>query len=295
MSRLIFNQLTTTPSDTDAGSSQLYLKDNGGLYLKNASNTEVALLTGADTTSVWVSGNGAGNINYTGGNVGIGTNDPKTPLHIISTNTLGATFTGATHGEGITITQSDYTANNYVSLLESSYDDSSLPPCVRIGTKFTGGGSDLVFCTSNNFAGGITNQAVTIGSSGKVGIGTTVPSELLSVAGAVSATTTAKAWARWDGTGGAHAEVAGATYNVSSIAYNGTGNFTVNLTTPSGFGNGMCVVGSAGDSNYSSADTNLNFRHDVSSDSAIDVIIATDAGADHSDCDQICLVAFNTQ
>ena len=86
------------------------------------------------------------------GNVGIGTDDPKTPLHIISTNTLGATFTGATHGEGITITQSDYTASNYVSLLEGSYDDSSLPPCVRIGAKFTGGGSDLVFGTSNNLS-----------------------------------------------------------------------------------------------------------------------------------------------
>ena len=136
---------------------------------------------------------------------------------------------------------------------------------------------------------------VTVTSGNKVGIGTDTPSELLSVAGAVSATTTAKAWARWDGTGGAHAEVAGATYNVSSIAYNGTGNFTVNLTTPSGFGNGMCVVGSAGDSNYNAADFNLNFRHDVSSSTTIDVVIATDAGKDHSDCDQICMVAFNTQ
>ena len=82
MSRIIFNQLTTTPSDTDAGSSQLYLKDDGNLYLKNASNTEVALLTGADTTSVWVSGNGAGNINYTGGNVGIGTKSSNGKLTV---------------------------------------------------------------------------------------------------------------------------------------------------------------------------------------------------------------------
>ena len=136
---------------------------------------------------------------------------------------------------------------------------------------------------------------VTVTSGNKVGIGTDTPSELLSVAGAVSATTTAKAWARWDGTGGAHAEVAGATYNVSSIANNGTGDFTVNLTTPTGFGNGMCVVGSAGDSNYSTATTNLNFRHDVSSNSTIDVVIATDAGLNQDACDQICLVAFNTQ
>ena len=109
----------------------------------------------------------------------------------------------------------------------------------------------------------------------------------------VSAVNTCKAWARWDGTGGGHAEVAGATFNVSSIAYNGTGNYTVNLTIPLAFGSGGCVVGSAGDSNYSSADTNLNFRHDVSSNSTIDVIIATDGGADHSDCDQISMAVFN--
>ena len=103
MSRLIFNQLTTTPSDTDAGSSQLYLKDNGGLYLKNASNTEVALLTGADTTSVWVSGNGAGNINYTGGNVGIGTASPVRALHIYHDDYAYTHFTTSEFSTGLDI------------------------------------------------------------------------------------------------------------------------------------------------------------------------------------------------
>ena len=231
----------------------MYLKDDGKLYIKNASNTEVALLTGTGAMPTVASGK-----------VGIGTASPAEILTL------------------------DSPSNTRLLLRESGANKGQV----------SAGGSGLYF---QNLAGDIHFRNVADGGtmiikdSGKVGIGTTVPSEMLSVAGAVSATTTAKAWARWDGTGGGHAEVAGATYNVSSIAYNGTGNFTVNLTTPSGFGNGMCVVGSAGDSNYSSADTNLNFRHDVSSDSAIDVIIATDAGADHSDCDQICLVAFNTQ
>lgn len=264
MSRLIFNQLSTTPSDTDAGSSQLYLKDNGGLYLKNASNTEVALLTGADTTSVWVSGNGAGNINYTGGNVGIGTTGPTEELHVVSDSTGTIRLDGSAVQLEI---QSQGSTRATIATLTNHP--------LRLSTQNT--------------------ERMVILGDGKVGIGSTVPSEMLSVAGAVSATTTAKAWARWDGTGGAHAEVAGATYNVSSIANNGTGDYTVNLTTHTGFGNGMCVVGSAGDSNYSGADTNLNFRHDVSSTTTIDVIVATDGGADHSDCDQICLVAFNTQ
>jgi hypothetical protein len=143
---------------------------------------------------------------------------------------------------------------------------------------------DVVIKTNNT-------TRVTIASGGDVSLPTTTCTTLS--APSVSAVNTCKAWARWDGTGGGHAEVAGATFNVSSIAYNGTGNYTVNLTIPLAFGSGGCVVGSAGDSNYSSADTNLNFRHDVSSNSTIDVIIATDGGADHSDCDQISMAVFN--
>ena len=143
---------------------------------------------------------------------------------------------------------------------------------------------DVVIKTNNT-------TRVTIASGGDVSLPSTTCTSLS--APSVSAVNTCKAWARWDGTGGGHAEVAGATFNVSSIAYNSTGNYTVNLTIPLAFGSGGCVVGSAGDSNYSGADTNLNFRHDVSSNSTIDVIIATDGGADHSDCDQISMAVFN--
>lgn len=255
MSRLIFNQLTTTPSDTDAGSSQLYLKDDGNLYLKNASNTEAPLLTGTSPFPTVSSGR----------------------LDVHGDVNFGVDGTGALQQESTTV-RFKHTSTGEVHLMtHDGNEDINLNSAGYI--QFEAAGTEAMRIDANN----------------KVGIGTTVPSELLSVAGAVSATTTAKAWARWDGTGGAHAEVAGATYNVSSIANNGTGDYTVNLTTATGFGNGMCVVGSAGDSNYSGADTNLNFRHDVSSTTTIDVIVATDGGADHSDCDQICLVAFNTQ
>jgi hypothetical protein len=73
VSRLIFNQLSTTPSDTDAGSSQLYLKDDGKLYIKNASNTEVALLTGTGAMPTVASGK-----------VGIGTTSPAEILTLDS-------------------------------------------------------------------------------------------------------------------------------------------------------------------------------------------------------------------
>jgi hypothetical protein len=116
------------------------------------------------------------------GNVGIGTTSPETPLHIVAANTLGSTFTGTVDGEGLRVAQSNYSASNYVSLVEAPYDDGQTAAHVRIGAMFDGSGSHLAFGTSNNFANGITNTAMFIDEVGKVGIGTTVPNNLLSMA-----------------------------------------------------------------------------------------------------------------
>jgi sorbitol-specific phosphotransferase system component IIA len=103
------------------------------------------------------------------GDVGIGETVPVTPLTIATTNKLGSTFTGNTNGEGLTVTQTDYTSGNYVSLVEAAYDDSNdANPNVRIGAMFDGGGSNLAFGTSNNYGTGITNTAMFINSSGAV-------------------------------------------------------------------------------------------------------------------------------
>ena len=111
------------------------------------------------------------------GDVGIGETAPVTPLTIATTNKLGSTFTGNTNGEGLTVTQTDYTSGNYVSLVEAPYDDSNdANPNVRIGVMFDGGGSNLAFGTSNNYGTGITNTAMFINSSGNVGINTASPS-----------------------------------------------------------------------------------------------------------------------
>lgn len=111
------------------------------------------------------------------GNVGIGESSPETPLHIVTANRLGSTFTGTVDGEGLRVDQSDYSSGNYVSLVEASYDDGQTVPHVRIGAMFDGGGSHLAFGTSNSFGSGITNTALFIAEDGDVGINTTSPGQ----------------------------------------------------------------------------------------------------------------------
>ena len=123
-------------------------------------------------------------VDSTNDRVGIGDSAPVTPLTIATTNKLGSTFTGTTNGEGLTVTQTDYTSGNYISLVEAAYDDSNdVNPNVRIGAMFDGGGSHLAFGTSNNYGSGITNTAMFIDSVGKVGIGDASPGNVLDVYG----------------------------------------------------------------------------------------------------------------
>ena len=106
------------------------------------------------------------------GKVGIGDATPETPIEINTANTLGSTFTGTTAGEGLRVTQSSYSAGNYVSLIEAPHQQGGVPN-VRIAGMFDGGGSNLAFGTSNSYGSGITNTAMFISSSGNIGIGAT--------------------------------------------------------------------------------------------------------------------------
>ena len=80
MSRLIFNQVGTTPSDTDSGSGQVYLKGDV-LCFKRSDNQETNF------------------IEMSGGMVGIGTTAPVQKLHvegtIIANNEVHLTTTGS--------------------------------------------------------------------------------------------------------------------------------------------------------------------------------------------------------
>ena len=132
----------------------------------------------ADTVTVETAGSERLRIS-SAGFLGVGTTAPENPIEIETTNKLGGTFTGTTDGEGLRVTQTDYTSGNYVSLVEAPYDDSNSSANVRIGAMFDGGGSNLAFGTSNSYGSGITNTAMFIDSSGLVGVGTTAPASLI--------------------------------------------------------------------------------------------------------------------
>ena len=60
-------------------------------------------------------------------------------------------------------------------------------PVSRIASRHTGSGTYLSFGTSNNYASGITNEALTIAPNGNVGIGATNPASKLDVNGNLNA------------------------------------------------------------------------------------------------------------
>mgnify|MGYP000187931601 FL=1 len=105
------------------------------------------------------------------GKVGIGNSSPATKLDI--SGTAGITsFTGTTK-LGV-VSRGSTGATDY-----SGYDfigNSQANPVARIGVITTGGGSKLSFGTSNAYASGITNTAMTIDQVGNVGIGQSSPS-----------------------------------------------------------------------------------------------------------------------
>ena len=100
------------------------------------------------------------------GNIGIGTTDPATTLTVYKTRL--ASFTTQTPNQ-LYLQSQGYTGDGYntIDFGSTSYG----VPLARIGVGVFGDGTYMTFGTSNAYATGITNTALTIGPTGNVGIG----------------------------------------------------------------------------------------------------------------------------
>jgi len=162
--------------DSSSGGSFRFKLDGVAASISNHSNGgDVQFVTkatgGSSTTKMTISGNGM---------VGIGTAAPAAPLNVYkdqSRSALDGTSPGVIHVAG-GITPGD----NDVTALTFSTNDLTKASAI-IGNQLTNIGSKLFFGTSNSYTDGVTNTAMIIDQVGRVGIGTTAPTELLQVAG----------------------------------------------------------------------------------------------------------------
>ena len=101
-----------------------------------------------------------------GGNLGIGIS-PRAKLDIFQ-QTNRTSKTGTTRGV-LHLQDGDTAANNELTAI--TFESNSNNASAIIGQSLTNNGSELFFGTSNGYASGVTNTAMTINPSGNVGIG----------------------------------------------------------------------------------------------------------------------------
>jgi len=143
-------------------------KDATAMHFGHNSSSRGLYLMTDETTRLAITGAGF---------VGIGNSAPVTALEIASDDDL-TDFTSTSRG-ALTITNTDYASGDYQAI-DFRYATNQ-PPSARVAAKITSSGSYLSFGTSNNYSLGVTNEAMVIDYTGKVGIGTTSPGEALHV------------------------------------------------------------------------------------------------------------------
>ena len=165
---------------------------SGGLVKTNTSGVLSNALAGTDYQAPVTGGNGitvssnvvsdnlwtaSGSNMYSAvaGNVGIGTTSPSSVLDVKGTQI--SSFTGT--ARGLLTLDAPYN-NGYFSAIDFPYTSTSYPNA-RIATQTNGYGTKLMFGTSNNYAAGITNTALTIDQSGNVSVGNTSPNGLFDI------------------------------------------------------------------------------------------------------------------
>lgn len=137
----------------------------GNMYYNTASNTVMVSTNGSSWTSVSPFVLNGTSTYYMGGNVGIGTTTPITPLYVAGVGTFAGGAGNELPGGGGRI----QIVGGYTSPVS--------------GRMIIGDGSGWKMDFSNKTSGGIVNDLVTIQDNGNVGIGTAVPATGLQVAG----------------------------------------------------------------------------------------------------------------
>jgi hypothetical protein len=139
-------------------------------YIDFVSNNSQGLVFGSDATEMM-------RINASG-NVGIGTTSPAGRLDVVSTSSGGASFMRIANGSG--------TANSYAAISFDPGNNGFNTRDAQIRAINNGSNQiDLTFLVSNALT---PVEAMRIGSSGNVGIGTGASSDRLNVAGNIQAT-----------------------------------------------------------------------------------------------------------
>jgi hypothetical protein len=149
----------------------------GGIYVKAAASVVVLCILFTANRLRFGQGNWEDRRSnprtWTTGNVGIGTASPLSPLYINGTHIQQ--FIGT--GRGVLSLSGNF--KGFVPLDFLHNDGAN--PTARIAAFHDGSGSNLVFGTSRNYAGGITNIAMSIDARGYIGMGTTQPESKLHI------------------------------------------------------------------------------------------------------------------
>jgi len=119
------------------------------------------------------------------GGVGIGTNAPQSQLSVYDgdDNADVTMFTQNLTDAGVNIV-TDYANGNYTpGVFWSTANNNATKPKAGIYLHESGAGTAMHFGTSNSFATGITNDALTISPTGNVGVGTNAPEARVHVNG----------------------------------------------------------------------------------------------------------------